>query len=295
MRISSLGFFVQQAGISLRRNPGMSAASIITMAFCLIILGASLLIILNTNQLVNNLESSVEVVAYAKADVKAETLPKLEKRLQEVPGVKTVVFVSKAEGLEELKRRFGNNANLLGSLGERNPLPDAFHIQMVDPQQVAAVAEQIGSWPELERVRYGQGIVERLFTVTDWIKTISISIMGFLALTAVFLIATTIRLAMNSRQTEISIMKYVGASNRFIRWPFFLEGMFLGFCGALLAVAALASSYLSLIKNLNLTLAFLPLVQDPALLGMIFGGLLLIGIFLGAAGTLFSIYRFMDV
>jgi cell division transport system permease protein len=124
---------------------------------------------------------------------------------------------------------------------------------------------------------------------------VAVIIMGFLALTAVFVIATTIRLTMNTRRKEIEIMKLVGATDWFIRWPFLIEGLFLGLIGAIVAVGALSGSYLILVNNLKTALAFIPLISDPRTLLHVFAGLLVTGLFLGTTGTLLSIYKFLDI
>lgn len=295
MRLSSIVFSFQQAAASIRRNGWMSTASAATMAICLIVLGIALLIVLNTNQLVATLESNVEIVAYVSEKADPAARQDLEERLKNLPGVAEVRFIPKEEALQELKTRFGEESNLVEALGGKNPLPDAYRLRMSRPEEVVPTAQELMSWAVFERVRYGQGVVEKLFALTRWIKIVSFTVMGFLALTAVFLIATTIHLTMNARQREIAIMKLVGATDWFIRWPFFLEGMFLGLIGAVLAVGVLSGSYLLLIKNVRLTLAFLPLVSDASVLLKVFGGLLVTGLVLGVAGTMVSIYRFLDV
>ncbi|MGI6649182.1 MAG: permease-like cell division protein FtsX [Bacillota bacterium] len=295
MKPRTIGLFLKQATASLRRNGWMSIASIITMAICLMVLGTALLVVLNTNKLVSSIESDVEIIAYVDENASAEETADLEKRLTTLPGLAEVVFVSKEEALEELKEKFGPENDLVGALKGINPLPDAYKLKANDPQEVILIAQELEKWPVFEKVRYGQGVVEKLFSVTYWIKMVAVIIMGFLALTAVFVIATTIRLTMNTRRKEIEIMKLVGATDWFIRWPFLIEGLFLGLIGAIVAVGALSGSYLILVNNLKTALAFIPLISDPRTLLHVFAGLLVTGLFLGTTGTLLSIYKFLDI
>lgn len=295
MRVKTVGYFFQQAAASIKRNGWMSIASIITMTFCLMVLGTALLLLLNTSNVVANVESNVEILAYVKAEVKAQNYPELENRLKSHPLVSQVSFISKDDALKDMQQRFGGQSDLVAALGGKNPLPDTYKVQVSKPSDVIKVAADLTAWPEFEKVRYGQGIVERLFALTRWIKIVSFSVMGFLALAAVFFISTTIRLTMSSRQVEMGIMKMVGATNWFIRWPLFLEGIFFGLTGAILAVGTLSGLYLLLLKNVQASLSFLSLVNDPRLLISIFGGLMVTGVVLGAVGTIFSIYRFTDV
>jgi len=295
MKSRTFGYFFKQAIASIQRNGWMSVASVITMGICLMVLGSALLVVLNTNKLVTSIESDVEIMAYVDMGVSPTATAELGKRLSSLPGVAEVVFIPKQEALQDLKQRFGSNEELLGALKGKNPLPDAYKIKASEPQEVILIAQELEKWPDFEKVRYGKGVIEKLFSVTRWIKLVSVALMSFLAITAVFVIATTIRLAMNARRTEIEIMKMVGATDWFIRWPFLIEGLFLGLIGAIVAVGALSGSYLVLLNNLKTTLAFVSLVSDPQTLLYIFGGLLLTGLFFGTVGTVLSIYKFLDV
>jgi cell division transport system permease protein len=295
MKSRTFGYFFKQALASIQRNGWMSVASVITMAICLMVVGTALLIVLNTNKLVASIESDVEIMAYVHKNVSANETAELGKRLVNLPGVEEVVFISKDEALNDLKKRFGPDSDLLGALNGQNPLTDAYKIKASKPQEVILIAQELESWPVFEKVRYGQGVVEKLFSVTHWIKLISVVLMGFLAITAIFVIATTIRLAMGARRKEIEIMKMVGATDWFIRWPFLIEGLFLGLVGAIVAVGVLSGAYLVLINNLRNSLAFISLVSDPQTLLNVFGGLLITGLFLGTVGTILSIYKFLDV
>ncbi|NPV91606.1 MAG: ABC transporter permease [Firmicutes bacterium] len=295
MRVKTVGYFFQQAAASIKRNGWMSIASIITMTFCLMVLGTALLLLMNTSNMVASIESNVEILAYVKAEVRPQSYPELENRLRSQPQVSQVEFISKDDALKGMQQRYGSQSDLVSALGGKNPLPDTYKIQVSKPSDVIQVATDLTAWPEFEKVRYGQGVVERLFALTRWIKIVSFSVMGFLALAAIFFISTTIRLTMSSRQVEIGIMKLVGATNWFIRWPLFLEGIFFGLTGAILAVGTLSGLYLLLLKNVQANLSFLSLVSDPSLLFGIFGGLLVTGVVLGAVGTIVSIYRFTDV
>jgi cell division transport system permease protein len=144
-------------------------------------------------------------------------------------------------------------------------------------------------------VRYGQGAVEKMFKLTAWVRLISMVVMGLLGICAIFLIATTIRLTMFARRKEINIMKYVGATDWFVRWPFLLEGIILGGSGALVAGLVLYFSYGTLSSKLQETLTFLPLVRDTRMMLDLIGGMLGAGIILGIIGSLISVHRYLKV
>jgi len=294
MRLRIILYVLQEAFTSLRRNGWLNLAAVGTTAVSLLILGVSVLLFVNTNHIASMVESNVEIMAYLEPKLGEAAARALRTQIFRISGVKDVEFISKEEALASLEKQLGKE-KLRESLGGVNPLPDAYRIRTIEPHQVAAVAAAVSRLPGVEKVRYGQELVEKLFKLTKWVRIISISLMGLLGICAVFLIATTIRLTMFARRKEISIMKYVGATDWFVRSPFLLEGIILGGCGALLAIAVLYFSYDALVTKIGEVLAFLPLVRDPSVLFRLFGGLLGIGVGLGVAGSFISIHRYLRV
>ncbi len=294
MRLRIILYVLQEAFTSLRRNGWLNLAAVGTTAVSLLILGVSVLLFVNTNHIASMVESNVEIMAYLEPKLDAAAARALRTQIFRISGVKDAEFISKEEALASLEKQLGKE-KLRESLGGVNPLPDAYRIRTIEPHQVAAVAAAVSRLPGVEKVRYGQELVEKLFKLTKWVRIISISLMGLLGICAVFLIATTIRLTMFARRKEISIMKYVGATDWFVRSPFLLEGIILGGCGALLAIAVLYFSYDALVTKVGEVLAFLPLVRDPSVLFRLFGGLLGIGVGLGVAGSFISIHRYLRV
>ncbi|MDD4335640.1 MAG: FtsX-like permease family protein, partial [Desulfotomaculaceae bacterium] len=148
-------------------------------------------------------------------------------------------------------------------------------------------------YDQFDKVRYGQGIVEKMMDLSKWVRTAGLITMTLLGVAAVFLIATTIRLSVYARRKEIGIMKTLGATNWFVRFPFVLEGMMLGLAGSLIAVAVVYFGYISLIGNIQLSLPFVQLVTDRALIKPLMELLLLTGLVIGAVGSLISMRRFL--
>lgn len=295
MRLRIWLYIFQEAFRSLKRNGWLNFAAAGTTAVSLLVLGIAILLVVNTNYIAKSVESNVEIMAYLDQGINDNELEALRTRIEMVSGVKDVRFISKEEALAYLEKQFGKKSQLARSLGGTNPLPDAFKVRTNEPRQVITVANTIARLPGVEKVRYGQGVVEKLFKLTAWVRLISITVMGLLGLCAVFLIATTIRLTMFARRREISIMKYVGATDWFVRWPFILEGIILGGVGALLSIGVLYFSYSSLVAKLQEALAFLPLVKDTGVLVKLFEGLFGAGIVLGMAGSFISVHRYLRV
>lgn len=291
----SMRYFFQEARRSLLRNRYLSLATISTAAICIFILGTAFLLVLNTNNFINRLENDLEVVAFLDKTLPEDTITQIGKDIAGHAQVESISLISKDEALLRMNEKYAaEGASLAETLGE-NPFPDSYEIKVKNPQDVQAVAADLGQIPGVYRVNYGQGLVERLFNVTTWVRYLSMGIILLLLLGAIFLIATNVRLSIFARRKEIYLMKLVGAKDWFIKLPFYLEGIILGLVGALLAVAILALAYSSLLDNWQTSMAFIPLIDDRDVLLKSHIGLSGIGMLLGVIGTSISINRFLDV
>jgi len=294
MRPGSIFYFFGQAWQSLLRNRLLSFATVSTVAISILILGFAVLLTINAGEFMEHLESDVEIVAYLDNDMTSTQITDIKQELKSITGVESVIFFSRDRALEKLQDSFGGkDYDLKDTLG-KNPLPHSYEIKAQDPHAVPLIAEKVKKIDGIYKVNYGQGVVERLFKVTQWVRIISMVFIVLLIVAAVFLIATTIRLAIFARRKEIYLMKLIGSTDWFIRWPFFIEGVFLGAIGGLISIAVLAAGYGSLINRMN-TLFFLPLVTNPQTLTNVYLGLLVGGAFLGIIGTWVSLNRFLDV
>jgi cell division transport system permease protein len=287
-------YIIQESFRSLKRNGWLNFAAAGTTAVSLFILGVAILLVINTDFIANTIESNVEIMTYLSEGVTTDTAATLRSRILDIPGVKEASFISKEEALSSLEKQLGQGAQLRESLGGSNPLPDAFKVSITDPREVTVVANQLNRMPGVDKVRYGQGVVEQLFELTYWVRLVGLAIVVLLGLCAIFLIATTIRLTMFARRREIGIMKFVGATDWYVRWPFLLEGVILGGSGAVVAVAVLFFSYDTLASKLTMILPFLPLMSDITVLVQLFAGLFIAGVALGIIGSLISVHRYLQ-
>ncbi len=277
------------------RNSWLSISSVGIVTVSLIILGVSLLLVVNAEKLTKSVESSVEITAFLEESVGRVDRDRIEEQIKSNPAVDTVEFVSKEQALKEMKESFGDRADILESLEETNPLPDAFRVKTKQAAAVPATAKKIEQLKGVEQVRYGQGVVEKLLNVTRWVRYASVVTVTLLTLAAGFLIATTIRMSVFARRREISIMKILGATNWFVRFPFVLEGIVLGLTGGLLAVLVVDVGYLSLINKLKISLPFIQLVNEPRIILTILGSMVGLGVLIGALGSWFSLRKFLRV
>lgn len=295
MSFSTKEYFVKETYKSIRRNGFMSFASISTVAVSLLVLGMFLMIFLNTNNLAQYLESQVQVSVYMQDSATDKELTAVKEKLTKMPGVVKVTQVSKQQALERFKKRLGDQKQLLHSLGKENPFPNSFEVQVDNPERIKVLTPQIGQLPKVETAKFGQEVVEHLFQLTKILRFGGILLVIFLAMATLFIISNTIRLTVFARRKEVIIMKYVGATDWFIRWPFLLEGMTLGFFGAVLASVLINSIYSGLLTRIHATLAFLPLLPTSPLLIYVDLFLLIAGTGIGALGSYISLRKFLRV
>lgn len=305
MKISTVSRHLREGTKNVVRNGWMTFASISSIAISLFILGIFVLITLNVNDIAGQIEKQVEINVYLEVNTSQDQINALESQIQAIHEVKSIKFVSKEEGLIYLRQKLGESGKALldGFEGENNPLNDAFTIEVDDPRNVAVVADQIsalniGKDPKpIYKVNYGKGTVEALFKVTQIVRWVGIGIVILLSFTAVFLIANTIKITILARRKEISIMKLVGATNSFIRWPFFIEGALLGFIGSVVPTAIILGGYWKLLNtsSLNLNLLMVELTPFGEIAPTMTALLLGIGMVIGIWGSLISVRKFLRV
>jgi len=305
MRINTGFRHLREGGKNVIRNGWMSFASISSIAISLFILGIFLLLTLNVNYLAQQIEQQVEIRVYLDTNVPKEQIGPLQNEVASIDQVDKVTFVSKEEGLVYLRDKLGESGKglLEGFDGDNNPLNDSFTVEVKQPREVGAVAQKINELNNgkptkpIYRVSYGQGTVETMFKVTEIVRNVGLVLVAGLALTAMFLIANTIKLTILSRRREIAIMKLVGATNSFIRWPFFVEGAVLGIVGSIIPTGILLYGYWELmnVTKLDLSLLMIKLLPFNQISYQMAGLLLGIGIMIGVFGSTLSVRKFLRV
>lgn len=295
MKLRTGEYFIQEVFRSLRRNNWMSFASVGTVTVSLFVLGVFLLLVMNMNRLASMLESEVQISVYLEDGIKGEARRDLQQDIVNMQGIETVKFVSREEAKQRLSERLGDQKYLLDALGDKNPLPDSFEVTVVHPDMVGTAADAIARMDGVESAKYGQDVVRHLFDITRLIRIFGLVLMLLLAGATLFIISNTIRLTVFARRKEIAIMKYVGATDWFIRWPFLMEGMVLGFIGGLLAAVALRSFYAAMAAKIYSTLAFFPLLPQYPFMNYVTAVILLSGMVIGAIGSTISLKRFLKV
>ena len=304
MRFSTFSRHLREGTKSIVRNGWMSFASISSIAVSLFILGVFILLTLNVNRFADQVESQAQIRVFLQLDTPEEKIASLERQIKLIPEVKSVVFVSKHDALDRLRETLGENADVLdGYEAENNPLPDGFDVEVFEPRQISVAAEKIKALNDTDpdqsiwRVRYGEETVKQLFRITNGIRNIGLVIVLGLAVTAMFLISTSIRMTIFARRREIAIMKLVGATNGFIRWPFFVEGAVTGLIGSLITAAGLLAGYAQVIRStrLDLGLMMFDLVPLEEALWPVGGTIVGLGTLIGIWGSVLSVRKYLRV
>lgn len=296
MKLRTFSYFVKEAFKSMRRNGLMTLASISTVALSLFMLGVFLCGVVNLNNMAASLETQVQLSVYLKDDLTTNQIMETGKAVKSQPHIKELKFVTKDQALQDFKSRLGDDQKqMIDSLEGVNPLPNSYIVTFESPQDVKLAAKELATVPGVESVHYGQDVVDELFKITQIIRIGGIVLIAFLAAATLFIISNTIRLTVFARRKEIAIMKYVGATNGFIRWPFVIEGMLLGCIGGLIAVACTGEFYYFITSEIEQSLAFFPLVPMFPIFYQLAVALLIIGIFVGAIGSAISLRQYMRV
>ncbi|GAB4280814.1 MAG: permease-like cell division protein FtsX [Coriobacteriia bacterium] len=298
-------YFFSEAASSFRRNWVMSLGAVITIFFSLLLVGTFVVTGLVINSVVESVEQKVQVTIFLKDGYAPEDLEALQSDLAADPRVKSVVYVSKEEALERFKEQTAESPEIVEQLSG-NPLPASLELELVDPEQVHEVVADIKAHPNFPNLianpddpekdlKYGQDIVDKLFSLTQAIRVILVILVALLAFVSMIFISNTIRLAIYARRKEIGIMRLVGASNWFIRTPFLLEGVMQGLIGAILAVGIIIAVRAWAVPWLAENLPFLPIDLSAGVTVQISLILLAFGVLIGIVGSGFALRRYLRV
>jgi cell division transport system permease protein len=299
MKINTIKYYIVDALRSLKRNKTVSIASVATVAATLFILGVFLLIVLNVNAGVQELGSKLQVKIYLRDDITISDKLTIETALNSVPGVSEIKFEDKTDALEKVKKQFGEDSKLLvQGFEKKNPFPNAYIVRVEKPEVVNNVVKAATGLSGVEKIKDVREVVGKIIKITNALKIVGLILFTVLISVSLFLIGNTIKLTVYSRKKEIGIMKFVGATDWFIRWPFIIEGMILGAAGAFISTGILYYVYkMVFIKFANTLVGFLGfnLLNPHFILSTILWQFMLGGLLIGAIGSIQSIKKFLIV
>ncbi|WP_374723302.1 permease-like cell division protein FtsX [Calidifontibacillus erzurumensis] len=297
MTVNTMVRHLREGCKNIARNGWMTFASVSAVTVTLLLVGIFLVIMMNLNNFATTVEEDVEIRVHIDPIANEAQIKELGQRIKRISEVDQVAFSSKEQELEEIIKSFGEEGKAFESLKSENPLRDVYVVKTKDPQMTPTVAKKIEKFENVERVNYGQGTVEKLFKFVNISRNIGIGLILGLVFTAMFLISNTIKITIMARRREIEIMRLVGATNAFIRWPFFLEGLLLGVMGAVIPVVLILSGYSYIYDTFQPKLAntFVQLLPFNPFAYQVAFILVAIGAFIGVWGSLMSVRKFLKV
>ena len=295
--IRRFGYTLKQAFTQVFRNRAMSLASIFAITAMLLILGLFFMIVVNINTAASMIEQDYDSIEIFLLDETTEDqADALMADMKDEQGVEDVVYRTKDEAMIELKTRWGESGYLLDSLTE-NPLPNSIVVRIDNLEDADAIAAKAQTLQGIEDVKYYKETVDKLLKATNFIQLSALIIMVFLIIVAVVVVSNTIKLTVFNRAQEISIMKYVGATNWFIRGPFLAEGIIIGLFSAAVSLGVCTLVYSKVIDLIGqdlfaiMSTPMVPLDFMAVNMAWIFGAL---GVSIGACGSIKSMRKFLD-
>lgn len=280
------------------RNFSLSLASIFCIAITLVLVGFSIILSYNVNNFTREIEQDMTIVVFLNRKISDEDVKTVGNKIRGLENIKEVKFESK----NDVKKSMQEDSEIFNSIleqynDETNPLQDSYLVKVVDINTIGKIADEIEKIENVDIVKYGEGSVEELVKIFDLVKKIMYGTVVALVLVTIFLIANTIKITIQSRSREIEIRRLVGASNAFIRQPFFFEGIILGFLGSIVPIIGCCFGYRYLYDRLGgqIFTAIIKLVHPSDITFILVLGLLAIGVIVGAFGSYRAVRKYLKI
>ena len=299
MKYNIFGYLIGEGFSNVFKNKKSTGASLMIMCATMIIFGIFLILGENINHFVSEVESAQGIQVFINNDATQEQIDSLGEQIRSLDGVSTVEFVSKEQALEQMKDRFGEQQDLLEGYEENNIFPASYVVTMTDLTRSEEIQNQILTFENVKRITSRDETVSTLIDLANGIKIVTGVILALLIIISVFIIANTIKLTVHARRKEISIMKYVGATNGFIRWPFIVEGMIIGIIASIISIVIVGLAYNFIAQNLLssefMQVINMSLVSFNDMFSSIIFVYMLLGIGIGAIGSVISMRKYLKV
>ena len=299
MKYNIFGYLIGEGFANVFKNKKSTGASLMIMCATMIIFGIFLILGENINHFVDEVESVQGVQVFINNDATQEQIDEIGDKIRQIDGVSTVEYVSKDDALQQMKDRFGDKQDLLEGYEENNIFPASYVVTLTDLTKSQEVQDQILTFDNIKKITSKYETVTTLINLANGIKIVTGVILVLLVIISIFIIANTIKLTVHARRKEISIMKYVGATNGFIRWPFIVEGMIIGVFASIISIAIVGFAYniiaQKLISSEFMQVINMSLVTFGDMFNSIIFVYMLLGIGIGALGSVISMRKYLKV
>lgn len=301
MKYNILGYLIGEGFSNVFKNKKSTGASLMIMCATMLIFGLFLILGENVNHIVKELESAQGIQVFVNLDATQEEIDKVGEEIRSLDGVNNVEYVPKEEALNQMKEKFGEQQELLEVYdGENNIFPASYIVTLTDLTRSQEVQDEILKFDNIRRITSKNETAEALINVANWIKIGTGVILVLLIIISTFIISNTIKLTVHARRKEISIMKYVGATNGFIRWPFVVEGMIIGIIASFISIVIIGLAYNGIAEQI-VNSEFMKDVVNMSLVGFsdmltsIISVYMLLGIGIGVLGSVISMRKYLKV
>ena len=299
MRYSVLTYLIGEGFSNVFKNKKQAITSFGMMCVTMILFGVCFISAQNINHFVKQVESEQGIQVYILNDATEEEMEKLGEQIKSIQGVNTTEFISKEEALAQMRSKLGEKAYLLDGYEEVNIFPASYIVKLTDLKLSSNVQMEINDLENVKRITSSDETINKLVTIAKGLKIGTYVIIAGLTIFCVFIISNTIKLTVHARRKEISIMKYVGATNSFIRWPFAVEGIIIGLISGTVSIGILSGIY-TLIANYNGFVDFLAkigltLLNFSDMLDLLIIVYLILGVGIGIVGSSLSMRKYLKV
>lgn len=299
MKYSILGYLIGEGFRNIFKNKKSTAASLIIMCATMFIFGIFYLIGENVTEIVAQVEEQQGMQVFINPDATEEAITKVGEEIRKLDYINTMEYVTKEDALNEMKSWLKDSQYILDPYVENNPFKPSYLVTLTDLAKSSEVQSQILTIENVVKIQARDDTINALINIANGIRTVSAVILIFLILVSIFIIANTIKLTVHARRKEISIMKYVGATNNFIRWPFMVEGIIIGIVAALLSVLLLGLAYNVVAGQVASTqiedLVQLQLLDFSDMFNLLMVIYLVLGIGIGTIGSAISMRKYLEV
>lgn len=299
MKIRTWKNAIKEGFRNLSNNRAMSLASISAITASLFVLGLVMIAVLNMNTIITRLEQQMDITVILKDEADLKQIAELEQEAAGFEGVYDIKFVSREQALEDFKKQLGDVLDHYGP--ENNPLPNTFYLKVLKPEYIQGIVDKLGKFDIIEEVNVNMDIVGMVGKVVDTTRLLGFIVFFLLIVMSMLIINNTIKISVYSRRREINIMKYIGATDWYIRWPFIIEGITLGFFGALVSGALISGLYKILadkgssLENQGALMSIFRLLPINDVIFKILGTFIVIGSIAGFIASYTSVRKHLDV
>ena len=299
LKYNRFGYLIGEGFANVFKNKKSTGASLMIMCATMIIFGIFLALGENVNHFVAGIEADQGIQVFIETDATDDEVKEVGDKIKQLQGVSTIEYRSKEDALNQMKEKFKDQSDLLAGYEENNIFPASYIVKLTDLTLSKQVQDQINEFDNIKKITSSDDTVEALINIANGIKIITGVILILLIVISIFIISNTIKLTVHARRKEISIMRYVGATNNFIRWPFIVEGMIIGIIASVISIAIVGVAYTSIanslvnekvIQTMNMTL-----VTFSEMFSSIIVVYMALGIGIGVLGSVISMRKYLKV